>query len=326
MTETESMRAVAWRRYGAPDVLALTNQPRPSPGPDELLIKVHASTVTAGDVRLRALNVPRGFGILTRLAFGFRRPRKTIPGMEFAGEVTAIGADVAEFSVGDRVFGTTGMAFGAHAQYLCVPQSGTVIKTADQLTDVDAVAIIFGGQTALHFLRDKVGLEAGQSILINGASGAVGTSAVQLGRHFGATVSGVCSTANIELVKSLGASHVIDYTKGELEQLDQPFDVILDTQGNLPLALCKRWLKPDGKIVNISGGMSTYWRALFDRQLIVGVAGESQAHLAFLQTLALNGELRSVIDQTFDLSDIVAAHRYVDSGRKRGSVVISITH
>lgn len=318
------MKAVVWANYGQPDVLALSDFHKPVLKGCEVLVNVKASTVTAGDVRLRALDVPRGFEWLTRLAFGLLKPRKVIPGMEFSGEIVAIGEKVQNFSIGDRVFGSLGGRLGAHAEYICVPESAVIIKKSDELTYYDAVSLVFGGQTAFYFLCEKAQLQNGQSILINGASGAVGTASLQLAKYLGADVTAVCSTRNVEFVTSLGANSVIDYTQEDILNIGNAYDVVLDTVGNLPLSVCKHLLKPSGKLVNTNANLLTNLIALYDKQLICGVAAESKDCLEFIQQLASAGKMTPVIDRVCALEKIVEAHRYVDSGRKRGAVVIAM--
>jgi len=321
----EKVKAVAWTKYGQPtDALKIIETDKPSPQKNEVLIKVHSSTVTAGDARLRGFNIPAGFRLLTRLAFGVFKPRKTIPGMDFSGEVEAIGKDVTLFNVGDRVFGTAGMHFGAHAEYLCLPEKAAFIKKPDGINHSDAVALIFGGQTAIHFLKEKARLSRGQNILINGASGAVGTASIQLAKYLGAEVTAVCSTANIELVKSLGADKTIDYTQEPIEKREQRYDFILDTVGNLSRSRCGKLLKKQGTLIAINSGMLTNLSAIFNKQLISGVAGESKESIEFLKNLARNGDIKAVIDRMYPLEDIVEAHKYVDAGHKKGNVVISV--
>ncbi len=318
------MKAIAWTHYGAPDVLQLVEMPRPSPGDGEVLIRVMASDVTAGDARIRGLNVPFGFGFLTRLMFGVLRPRKRVPGMDFAGVVDAVGPSVTGFRSGDRVFGTAGMRLGAHAEYLCLPQQAVMIRLPDEVSFQAGVACLFGGQTALHFLEDKAGLAAGHSILINGASGGVGSAAVQIAKYLGGEVTGVCSTANLDRVRSLGADRVIDYTAEGMFDDGRVYDFIMDLAGNIPVSTACSHLKPSGKFIAVNTGVLTNLRALFDARLISGVAEERTQILARLAGLIRDGHLKPVIDRVYPLAQIAEAHRYVDQGHKTGSVVIQI--
>ncbi|MET0052517.1 MAG: NAD(P)-dependent alcohol dehydrogenase [Candidatus Thiodiazotropha sp.] len=319
------MKAIAWTHYGAPEnVLQFIEIPRPSPGDGEVLIRVMASDVTAGDVRLRAFDVPIGFWLLTRLMFGVLRPRKRVPGMDFAGVVEAVGSSVSGFQPGDRVFGTAGMHFGAHAEYLCLTENAVMIRLPDEVSFQAAVACLFGGQTAVHFLENQAGLSIGQSILINGASGGVGSAAVQIAKHLGGEVTGVCSTAHLELVRSLGADRVIDYSTQELFDEGKDYDFIMDLAGNIPLSTARAHLKAEGKFIAINTGLLTNLRALFDSHLISGVAEERTQILERLADLIREGHLKPVIDRVYSLEQIVEAHRYVDQGHKTGSVLIQI--
>jgi NADPH:quinone reductase-like Zn-dependent oxidoreductase len=320
------MKAVAWTKYGEPNALKIVEVKKPIPKKKEVLIKIHSSTVTAGDVRLRSFKVPIGFWLPARLVFGLFKPRKIIPGMDFSGEIEVTGKEVTLFSAGDKVYGTSGMHLGTNAEYICLPEKAIFIKKPDEVNHDDAVAILFGGQTAIHFLKEKTKLGIGQNILINGASGAVGTASVQLAKYMGAEVTGICSTANTELVKSLGANKVIDYTQEKIETTEEIYDVILDTVGNLPLSRCKHLLKKQGKLISINTGLLTNLLAIFKKNLICGVAGESKEYIEFLKKLAKTGNMKPVIDRIYPLEQIVEAHRYVDKGHKKGNVVISIEH
>lgn len=320
------MKAIAWTKYGVPDVLKGKEFKKPAPKRNEVLIKIHASTVTAGDCRLRALNVPIGFWIPTRLAFGLIKPRAKIIGMEISGEIASIGKAVTLFKKGDRVYGTTGMRLGANAQYICLPEKSALVKAPLHTSHEQAVATIFGGLTAIHFLRDKAKLRRGQKILINGASGAVGTVSIQLAKYLGAEVTGVCSTSNMDLVKSLGAKKVIDYTKENILENNESYDVILDAVGNLSLPQCKALLAKEGKLILINAGLFTNLMSIFNKQVICGVAGESKERLSFLRERIEAGDITAVIDMVYPLEQTATAHRYVDKGHKKGSVVISIPH
>jgi NADPH:quinone reductase-like Zn-dependent oxidoreductase len=320
------MKAVAWTKYGGPDVLKIIEVSKPIAKGNEVLIKIHSSTVTIGDARLRSFKIPIGFWLPTRLVFGLFKPRKTIPGMEFSGEVESIGEETTLFKVGDKVYGTSGMSFGANAEYICLSEKAAFIKKPIEINHDDAVAVLFGGQTALHFLKEKAKLGTGQNILINGASGSVGTSSIQLAKYLGADVTGICSTTNIELVKSLGANRVIDYSKENIVKTGDVYDVILDAVGNLPLSRCKHLLKNEGKLISINAGLFTNLLSIFKNNLICGVAGESKEYIEFLKKLAISGNLKPVIDRVYPLEQIVEAHRYVDKGHKKGNVIISITH
>lgn len=318
------MKAIAWTKYGAPDVLKVIEIEKPKPKNYEVLIKIHSSTVTAGDVRLRSSNFPVGFWLPSRLVFGFFKPRKIIPGMDFSGEIETVGRDVTLFNVGDKVYGTAGIRLGANAEYICLPEKSALVEKPNNVTHQGAVAIPFGGLTAIHFLKNEANIQKGQKILINGASGAVGTASIQLAKHLGAEVTGICSTANIELVKSLGANQVVDYTKEDIIKTDEVYDVILDAVGNLPLHRCKHLIKQHGKLISINAGLLTNLSALFRRNLISGVAGESKEDLEYLRELVESGNMKPVIDKVYTLQETAEAHRYVDKGHKKGNVVISM--
>ncbi|MBO8155077.1 MAG: NAD(P)-dependent alcohol dehydrogenase [Bacillaceae bacterium] len=302
------MKAVVCTKYGEPDVLELMEIKKPSPKDNEILIKIHATTVTSGDVRVRKFESPILLWIPMRLFLGIRKPRKPVLGVELAGKVEAVGKDVSRFKKGDRVFAMTGMKFGAHAEYICLAEDSTVEKMPGNLTYDEAAAVLFGGTTALHFLR-KTNLKKGHKVLIYGASGSVGTSAVQIARHFGATVTGVCSAVNFDLVKSLGASHVINYRTEEFTEQEEQYDVIFDAVGKISKAKCKKLLTPDGSYVSVKGQ---------------GIAKVLNEDLILLKELIEAGKIKAVIDKTYTLGEIPEAHRYVEQGHKKGNVVISV--
>ena len=320
------MKAAVYRRYGPPDVVRIEEVPRPDPKTNELLVRVRATTVSAGDSRLRSARVPPGFGLMMRLAFGIFGPRRHTLGWEFAGEVAAVGPSVARFVPGDRVFGTR---MGSHAEYVVAPESSAA-PIPRSLTFEDAASLVFGGMTSLYYLRDKAKVQPGERALINGASGAVGTAAVQMAKHFGAAVTGVCSAANGELVRSLGAERVVDYAREDFTQTGQTYDVILDAVGNCPFERCKHALAPGGRLLlvvaslgQMLGGMLRPSRA--GRRVLTGVGATRAEDLLFLGALADSGALKPVIDRTYPLARIVDAHSYVDTGRKRGSVVVTLS-
>ncbi|WGZ94844.1 MAG: NAD(P)-dependent alcohol dehydrogenase [Candidatus Thiothrix putei] len=321
------MKAIVCKQYGSPEVLQWQHVEKPVPKDNEILIKIHTTTVTSADCRVRGLNTPKGFRLLMRLALGINRPRQAILGSELAGTVAAIGANVSRFQVGDPVFAFTDTRMGCYAEYTCLPEKGAIVRKPANLSFAEAAALSFGGTTALHFLR-KAKLQSGDKILINGASGGVGTAAVQLAKHFGAEVTGVCSTTNLALVKSLGVDHVIDYTQEDFTQQNTTYHVILDTTGNVSYAHCKAALKAGGRLVLVAASLPEMlaipWGAMTgNKRLITGVAFGDAKALSFLADLALKGKYRPVIDRCFPFEQIVAAHRYVDSGRKKGNVVVT---
>jgi len=322
------MKAIVCERYGAPDVLQLKEVDRPVPKADEVLIRVHATTVTSGDCRVRSLNMPTGFRLISRLVFGVSKPRKPILGTELAGQIEAVGSDVSKFKVGDRVFAFSGMAMGTHVEYKCMSEHAAVVLTPAYLTDEQAAAMSFGGTTALDFLR-RGNLQPGERVLINGASGSVGSAAVQLARHFGAEVTGVCSAANLELVKSLGATHVIDYRCEDFTRNGKTYDVIVDAIGTAPFSRSKNSLNEEGRLLLVAAGLPDMlpipWvQMTSNKKIIVGPAAERAEDLLYLCTLAEAGAFKPVIDRRYPLEQIAEAHRYVDSGRKIGNVIVTL--
>ncbi len=320
------MKAIAWTKYGAPEVLELREFEKPSPKNEEVLVKIHASSVTAGDCRLRAFKIPVGFWLPTRLVFGLIKPRNPIIGMDISGEIESVGEDVTQFKKGDKVYGTTGMRLGANAEYTCLPENSALVKKPGNMSHEQAVATVFGGLTAIHFLRDKANIQRGQKVLVNGASGAVGSASIQLAKYFGAEITAVCSTSNIELVASLGAKKVIDYTEEEFTTSRESYDVILDTVGNLSLPQCEKLLRKRGKLILINTGLLTNLSSIIKKNLICGVASESKEGLNFLKERIEAGDFKAVVDRTYSLEQTAEAHRYVDTGHKKGNVVISVEH
>jgi NADPH:quinone reductase-like Zn-dependent oxidoreductase len=322
------MKAAIYERYGPPEVVRLADVDKPVPRHDEVLIRVRATTVTAGDWRVRSLSMPAGFGLFARPMFGFTKPRQPILGSELAGEIESIGQRVSKFKVGELVFAFTGARMGCHAQYRCVREDAALAPKPPGLSFEEAAALSFGGTTALDFLR-RGKLQRGEKVLVNGASGAVGTAAVQLATHFGAEVTGVCSTPNVELVKSLGAAHVIDYTKKDFTRTGNRYDVIVDTVGTAPFARSKHSLVERGRLLAVLGGMADLlavpWVAMTSsKRIVAGPAAERADDLRSLAELAETGAFRPVIDRRYPFERIVEAHRYVDSGRKRGNVVVTL--
>lgn len=324
------MKAVVYTQYGSPDVLTLSEIEQPMVNNDEILVKVHASSVTTGDVNMRNfVFVPSGFKTISRLMFGYNTPKKPVLGMEFAGEVVGIGSDVSKFKVGDAVFGIDGNQIGAYAEYKAVSESRGVVLKPTNLTYQEAVAIPNGALTALTFLRKLGKVQPGEKVLIVGASGSVGSAGVQIAKYLGAEVTGVCSGRNVDLVKSLGADHVIDYTQNDVTKGTEKYDVIFDTVNKTRYAKCKHILNNGGRFLVGAGGPLAFLQmartALFgSKKIISGISSESQADLAFIKDLVEQGHIQPVIDRSYPMADMAEAHRYVDTGRKRGNVVIDI--
>lgn len=324
------MKAVVYERYGPPEVLQLKEVEKPRPKNNEVLIKIHAATVTSGDWRVRSLNVPAGFGLIMRLVFGVSKPKQPILGSELAGVIESVGNDVSKFKIGDPVFAFSDASMGCHAEYKCMPQDGAVVLKPPSLSYEEAAALSFGGTTALDFLR-RGKLQRGGKVLINGASGGVGTAAVQLAKHFGAIVTGVCSTANVELVRSLGASHVIDYTQEDFTQNGEAYDVIVDTAGTAPFSRSKASLKEGGRLLMVLAGLPEMlqipWVSMTSsKKIIAGPVAVRVEDLRFLAGLAEAGDFKPVIDRRYPFEQIAEAHRYVDTGRKKGNVIITLEH
>jgi NADPH:quinone reductase-like Zn-dependent oxidoreductase len=322
------MKAIVYEKYGPPDVLRLTEVAKPKAKDNELLIEVRATTASSGDARLRAMNVPVGFGFVGRLAFGVFAPRQQILGAELSGVIVAVGKNVTRFEVGVPVFAMSGARMGCYAEFRALPEDGAVVKKPANLTFEEAAALSFGGTTALSFFR-RGALRSGERILINGASGAVGTAAVQLAKHFGAHVTGVCSTGNVELVRSLGADAVIDYTKEDFTRNGEAYDLIMVTAGTTPLSRSKDSLKPGGRLLLVLGGLPDLLAAPWvnmttDKRIVAGPASERAEDLRLLAELAEQGKYKPVIDRSYPLERIVEAHAYVDTGRKKGNVVVTV--
>ncbi|WP_253905803.1 NAD(P)-dependent alcohol dehydrogenase [Arthrobacter sp. H5] len=322
------MKVAAYRHFGSPEVVSLVELPKPSPGRDHVLVKVHASTVSAADYRARSRNVPKGLGILAAFGLGIFRPHNPILGMDVAGVVEAVGANVTTFKPGDEVIAMLGAKFGGHAGYVCVPQKGAITVKPRNMSFEEAVTLVFGGLTALGFLN-RAALKPGGTILVNGASGAVGTAATQLAQHMGAHVTGVCSSANRELVSSLGADRVIDYAEQDFTTEGRTYDVIIDCVGNAPFERVEALINPGGTLLLVIADLKEIVRAAgrsrkSGKLVTAGNIKYTAEDLAFLVSLAESGRYKAVTDRTYRLSDIVEAHRYVETGRKTGNVVVQI--
>lgn len=322
------MRAHVCLRYGGPEVIELVEIPRPVPKDHEVLIRIRATTVSAADWRVRSLTMPPGFSPIARLALGLRRPRQPILGTELAGVVEQVGAQVTTWRAGDAVIAFPGGAMGCHAEYRAVAASGALAAKPANLDFEDAASLCFGGTTALHYLR-KAAIKPGESLLVIGAAGSVGSALVQLGRHFGAVVTGVTSTANVPLVASLGAATVIDRTRQDISGSGASWDVIADTANTTPFARAKAALNAGGRLLAIAGGMGELFASVLPpraggKRVIAGPAGERAEDILMLADLASKGVLRPVIDSRYRFEDMRAAHARVETLRKAGSVVVSV--
>jgi len=319
------MKAIMATKYGPPDVLEMRKVEKPAPKHDEVLIRVHASTVTSGDVWIRSSTYAPWFWVFGRIMYGLFKPRKKIPGNELAGEVESIGMDVKRFKKGDQVYGIIWKTSfgGANAEYICLPEKNVAIKPVN-MTYEEAAAVPIGGLTALVLLR-KAKIQSGQKVLIYGASGSVGTFAVQLAKYFGAEVTGVCSTANIELVESLGADKVIDYTQEDFTKNGQACDIIFDAVRKTSYSRCKNSLKKQGVYVTVDWPLLTaLWTSIASsRKVVFGIASRIE-DLDLLRDLIEAGKLRTIIDRSYPLEQIAEAHRYVEKGHKKGNVVINV--
>jgi NADPH:quinone reductase-like Zn-dependent oxidoreductase len=333
MTTTDTvqaglMTAAVYRRFGGPDVVRIEELPKPSPRTGEVLIKVHATTVSAADYRSRTKDVPKGVKLLSSLTLGFFRPRVRVLGMDVAGVVEAVGPGVTTFRPGDEVLAMLGGKFGGHAEYVTVAQDGAIARKPANLSFEAAVALVFGGITARAFL-DRAELAPGSSVLVNGASGAVGAAAVQLAHLAGAHVTGVTSGRNADLVRSLGADRTIDYTRTDFTREGLEFDIVVDCVGNVPFDRLEPLIRPGGALLSVIADLAGVVGASrrsrrTGKRVVAGNIPFTGEQLTQIAALAEARLLTPVIDRTFDLADIAEAHRYVDTGRKRGSVVIQV--
>jgi NADPH:quinone reductase-like Zn-dependent oxidoreductase len=330
--EKNHMKAVVYTEYGDPEVLRLADIEKPTPKENEVLVKVYATSVTTGDVNLRNfVFVPQGLGFMARLMVGMNKPKKTVLGLEFAGEVVEIGTSVTRFKVGDKVFGLDSKQMGSYAQYKTVAEDVGITTMPANMSYEDAVAIPNGALTALTFLRKLGNIQKGQKVLVYGASGSVGIAGVQIAKALGAVVTGVCSTKNVELVKSAGADKVIDYTQQDFTQNGETYDLILDTVGKAPFAISKKSLAPKGAYLAVAGGVREMRQMMGNafrggKKVMAGTSSESQDYLIFIKELVEAGKFRAIVDRCYPLEEIAEAHRHVDSGRKRGNIVISVSH
>ena len=322
------MKAIVCTKYGPPEVLQLREVEKPVPKDNEVLIKVYATSVTSADTRIRSFRVPLSYWLPARIALGFRSPKINILGTELAGEIESAGKDVKKFKAGDQVFAYPGHHGGGDAEYTCMREDSAIAIKPSNLTYEEAAAVSFGGNTALHFLK-QANIKDGQKVLIYGASGSVGTYAVQLAKYFGAEVTAVCSTSNIGLVKSLGADKVIDYTKENFSKNGEIYNVIFDAVGKSSLSDCMESLQNEGIFLQAVSPPATSLRMLWSsitssKTLIGGTAVPNAENLNFLKELIEAEKIRAVIDRSYSMDQIVEAHRYVDKGHKKGNVTIKI--
>ncbi|MFN8296065.1 MAG: NAD(P)-dependent alcohol dehydrogenase [Chitinophagales bacterium] len=317
------MKAAVYNQYGSPEVLQIKEVTKPTPKENEILVRIKATAVNSGDLRLRKADP-----FAVRLFFGLLKPKTTILGSVFSGEVESIGSAVKKYKVGDAVFGHTDMSFGAYAAYKCLPEDGSLAIKPATVSHVEAAGIPFGGVTALHFLK-KAKIQAGQKILVVGASGAVGSAAVQLAKSYGAIVIGVCSTTNMELVKSIGADHVIDYTKEDFTQNGEVYDIIMDTVNTISVSRALKSLSKNGIMILSAAGMPEMLQGLWismtsKRKVMTGVISHTAADILFLKELIEGGKYKAVIDRTYPLEQIAEAHAYAEKGHKKGNVAIEV--
>ncbi|UCH43635.1 MAG: NAD(P)-dependent alcohol dehydrogenase [Dehalococcoidales bacterium] len=317
------MKAVVYTRYGTPEVLELKEIERPVPKDNEVLVKVHATTVTPMDWHLRQ----PGMNIIARMIAGPIKPKNPILGTEFAGEIESVGKDVKQFKAGDQVYGGA-PPFGAHAEYVCMPENKVAIKPTN-MTFREAAGVPFAGTTALNYLRQKGNIQEGHKVLVNGASGGVGTLAVQLAKYFGADVTGVCSTPNLEMVRSLGADNVIDYTKEDFTKTDQTYDIIFDAVGKRSFSQCKGSLNRGGIYLNTIATIPLLLQMLWtskmgDKKAVFALIPFTTEDLIYLKDAIETGKVKTVIDRTYPLSEIAEAHRYSETGHAKGKIVITV--
>jgi len=328
------MKAIVWTKYGPPDGLQLQEVEKPTPKDNEVLIRIHATTVTAGDCEMRNLQVPFGLALPMRAFVGLRKPKRiTILGQELAGEIVSVGKDVTRFKDGDQVFANTGFFLGAYAEYICMPEQreeGVLALKPVNMTYDEAAAVPTGGLNALHFLR-KASIQSGQKVLINGAGGSIGTIGIQLAKSYGAEVIAVDSTGKLDMLRSIGADHVIDYTQEDFTRSGETYDVIFDVVGKAPFSGCMRSLKENGAYLlgnpSLSKSVRGLWVSMSSSKKVIGGNASPRNHdLIYLKRLIEAGKIKTVIDRRFPLDQVAEAHRYVERGGKKGNVVITVEH
>ncbi|MCB0647494.1 MAG: NAD(P)-dependent alcohol dehydrogenase [Saprospiraceae bacterium] len=325
------MKAVVFEKYGQPEVLQMAEVENPEPKESEVLVRIYATSVTSEDPKMRGFNHPTLLKLPVGLMFGFKKPKYPVLGMEFAGIIEAIGQKVKNYKTGDQVYGYTGLSFGAHAEYKCMAEDGLMHHKPENLSFEASACLVNGPLTALTYLKKKGKIKPGNKVLVYGASGSVGTSAIQLAKYFGAHVAGVCSTKNAELVMSIGADIVIDYTCQDFTRHEQKYDIIFDTVGKTSMNACLKLLKPNGKYLLTDFGLKHMLAAIFTslfngKKIIVASSNFhwKKEDLVLFKELAEQGCLKPVIDQIFPLESMVEAHKYVELGHKVGNVAISV--
>jgi NADPH:quinone reductase-like Zn-dependent oxidoreductase len=325
------MKAVVFKQYGDPEVLQLTKIEKPIPKDNEVLVNIHATSVTAEDPKMRGFNHPPLLKLPVGFMFGFKKPKKSVLGIEFSGIIEAVGAKVIRYKSGEQVFGYTGLTFGAYAEYKCMPENGLMYFKPENLSFEESACMVNGSLSAMVYLSKKGKIKEKDNILIYGASGSVGTAAVQLAKYFGANVTGVCSTKNIELVKSIGADLVIDYTKQDFTKSNKSYDIIFDTIGKTSMKECMTLLKPKGKYLltefRFSHILAAIYTSLFKRKKVIVASSNfywKKEDLIFLKKIAEKGHFKPIIDKVFTLEEIVEAHKFVELGHKVGNVAILV--
>jgi NADPH:quinone reductase-like Zn-dependent oxidoreductase len=331
------MKAIVYTEFGPPDVLQINEVEKPAPKEDEILIRIYATSANYGDlvarnfkgISSREFNMPFIFWLMSKIYFGLRKPKITILGSEFAGEVEAVGNDVKRFKRGDQVFGYPGQSMGAYAEYLCMAENGCVATKPANMNYEEAAVVPMGAIMALFLLREKGNIQNGCKVLVNGASGSIGSAAVQIAKHFGAEVTGVCSTLRMEFVKALGADHVIDYTQEDFTQNGESYDLIFDILGKSSFSRCKGSLKENGRYLLASFKMKQLfemlWTSIFgNKKVICAIAPGSTEDLISVKELIEAGKIKAVIDKRYPLEQAAEAHRYIETGQKKGHVVITV--
>ena len=322
------MKAIIYKKYGSPNVLEPFDAEKPTPKANEVLIRVYATSVTTADSMMR-----RGDTFLSRILLGFTKPKKKyqILGTEFSGIIEAVGGTVKKFKAGDEVYGFRGFGTGCYAQYKCMKENGSLAIKPDNMSFEEAASVVDGATTALFFLKEKANIQKGQKVLINGASGSIGTFAVQLSKYFGAEVTGVCSTKNVALVSSLGADNVVDYTKEDFAKREDRYDIIFDTVGKSSFAHCQKALTINGQyvvtVMTLKCILQSFLTKLGNgKKVIFAMSINKTEALNYIRTLIEEGKLKTIIDKRFSLEELPEAHAYVEEGHKKGNVVIAITH